>query len=139
MFRQTALVWIVFGSLSVLPAAVLPADDKADDLVSMIIKLLGDKDTEFRAAGLDQVRTGAKGAAATKQFAARLPRLDASAQAALLSALADRGDSAARPAVLELAASSSDENVRAAAVASLGRLGEAADLPLLIKALADKS
>jgi HEAT repeat protein len=115
------------------------ADEKPDDVVPMIIKLLDNKDVEFRAAGLDQVRTGAKGAAATKAFAAQLPRLDGSAQVALLSALADRGDGAARPAVLELLAKSPDESVRAASLASLGKLGESADLPLLIKALSEKS
>src|SRR6516162_636906 len=101
MVRQRILISIVIVSLSVLAKATLrAADEKPDELVQMIVKLLGDEDREFRAAGLDQVRTGAKGAAATKVFAARLPKLDASAQAALLSALADRGDMAARPAVL---------------------------------------
>src|SRR5260221_11633306 len=140
MIRQTVLVWFVLGSLSVLPAATLrAADEKSDDLVPMIVKLLGEKDTEFRAAGLDQVRSGAKGPAATKLFAAQLPKLDAAAQMALLSALSDRGDAAARPAVLELHSSSADETVRAAAIAALGKLGEPADLPLLIKSLSDKS
>jgi HEAT repeat protein len=58
---------------------------------------------------------------------------------ALLSALADRGDPAARGAVLELLASSQDESVRAAAIRALGTLGEPADLPLLTKSLAAKS
>src|SRR5262245_26212701 len=98
MIRQTVLAGIVLALWSVLPAAtVLAADQKADDVVPMIIKLLDNKDVEFRAAGLDQVRSGAKGAAATKAFAAQLPKLDGSAQVALLSALADRGDNAARP------------------------------------------
>src|SRR5579864_3903561 len=140
MVRQTVLVWFVCGSLSILPAAMLPAaDEKPDELLQLIVALLSDKDREFRAAGLDQIRTGAKGPRATKLFAAQLPKLDASAQVALLSALADRGDTAARPAVLELLASSAGEKVRAAAIAALGNLGEPADLPLLIKSLSDKS
>jgi hypothetical protein len=139
MLRQTVLVWIVLASLSVLPAATFSADEKPDDLVQMIVKLLGDKDAEFRAAGLDQVRSGAKGPAATKYFAAQLPALDAAAQVALLSALAERGDASARPAVLELIGASADEKVRAAAIAALGRLGEPADLPLLIKSLSGQS
>src|SRR5262249_3379373 len=99
MFRPTVLAGIVLGLLSVFSVATpFAADDKPDDLVPMIIKLLDNKDVEFRAAGLDQVRSGAKGAAATKAFAAQLPKLDASAQVALLSALADRGDNTARPA-----------------------------------------
>jgi len=140
MVRQTVLVWIVFGSLSVLPAATLPAaDEKPDELLQMIVKLLSDKDREFRAAGLEQIRSGAKGPAATKLFAAQLPKLDASAEVALLSALADRGDASARPAVLELFASSGDESVRAAAIGALGSLGGPDDLSLLIKELSSKA
>jgi hypothetical protein len=140
MVRRTVLSWILVGSWLGLPAAALQAvDQKPDDVVQMIVKLLGEKDSEFRAAGLDQIRTGAKGAAATKQFAAQLPKLDAATQISLLSALADRGDLAARPAVLELLASSAGDHVRAAATAALGKLGEPADLPLLIKSLSSKS
>jgi HEAT repeat protein len=140
MVRRIFVDWIVFGIAIVFPAATIEAaEGKPDELVTMIVKLLGESDREFRAAGLDQVRTGAKGSAATKVFAAQLPKLDASAQAALLSALADRGDVAARPAVNELLASSADESVRVAAIAALGKLGEAADLPSLIKLLSGDS
>jgi HEAT repeat protein len=134
------MLWLVVGALLGWPAATLrAADEKSDDVVQMIVKLLGEKDNEFRAAGLDKIRTGAKGAAATKVFAAQLPKLDAPAQIALLSALADRGDLVARPAVLELLESGAGNDVRAAAVHALGKLGEPADLPLLIKSLSAKS
>jgi HEAT repeat protein len=140
MIRQTVVVWIVMGLMSVWPGTTSrAADEQPDELVQMILKLLGDEDREFRAAGLDQIRSGAKGEAATKAFAAQLPMLDASAQVALLSALADRGDIAARPAVLELLGSSSDDGVRAAAISSLGKLGTTADLPLLVNSLSAKS
>ncbi len=140
MVRWIVVGGMVFGLSLVLSAANLQAaDEKSDELLQMIVKLLGENDQDFRAAGLDQVRTGAKGSAATKLFAAQLPKLDASAQAALLTALADRGDPAARPAVLELLAASQSESVRVAAIASLGKLGEPADLPLLIKLLSEKS
>ena len=105
----------------------------------MVVGLLSDKDKDLRAVGLDQVRTEAKGAAATKQFAAQLPKLMPAAQAALLSALADRGDAAARPAVLELLTASKDESVRVAAIAAIGALGGADDLPVLLKSLAGGS
>ena len=136
MIRKTLQWFIVLCVCTVLPAASLHADEKASDaLVKMIVKLIGDSDREFRAAGLDQVRTSAKGAAATQTFANQLKTLDAEHQIALLSALSDRGDVAARTAVVELIASSKDESVRASAINSLGRLGTAADLPLLIKTL----
>jgi HEAT repeat protein len=138
MVRQFVIVGIAFSSLWIVSSALL-ADNKSDDLPQMIIKLLGESDREFRAAGLDQVRTGAKGPAATKLFAAQLPKLDASAQAALLSALADRGDVTARPAVIELLASTGNESVRVAAINALGKLGEVGDLPSLIKFLSSSS
>ena len=127
-------------SLLVLPVAITRADDRpSDELVQRIVKLIQDPDREFRAAGLEKVRTSAKGAAATKLFADQLKALDPPAQTALLSALADRGDGAARAAVLELFAASKDEQVRASAIGSLGNLGTVADLPLLIKTLSAAS
>ena len=74
-----------------------------DDLVGTIVNLVSDKDKDLRALGFQQVRESAKGSKATLQFAALLPKLSADAQPGLLDALADRGDKAARPAVLESA------------------------------------
>ncbi|HEV3023859.1 MAG TPA: HEAT repeat domain-containing protein, partial [Pirellulales bacterium] len=121
---------------AVLPMAARAADD---ELVDRVVRLLGDSDREFRAAGLDRVRTSARGEAHTKTFAAQLPKLDPSAQAALVIALADRGDSAARPAIVELLAASQDEQVRSAALAALGEIGSTDDLPTLVKALSASS
>jgi HEAT repeat protein len=111
------------------------AEQPSDEFLQQIVKLLGDPDREFRAAGLEQVRTGAKGTAATKLFTSQLANLDAGAQVALLSALADRGDSAALPTVLELVSSSKEPTVRAAAITAIGRLGSAGEIPLLINSL----
>lgn len=113
---------------------VAAADDSPDQLVGVIINLLGDKDKDVRALGLQQVREEAKGEAATKQFAAALPKLAPDAQAALLRALGDRGDPAARPAVLDML-KSDDESVRAAAIFALGPLGTTDDVATLIRAL----
>lgn len=116
------------------------ADDKpSDDLIQMIVRLIGNSDREFRAAGLDYVRTSAKGTAATQTFAAQLAKIDAQGQVALIHALADRGDTAARNPILELQTKSTDDKVRAAAIASLGKLGGPADLPLLLKALSSSA
>jgi len=124
------------GLCLALAVATSPADDESNDqLAPMVVKLLADKDKDLRALALDQVRTEARGAAATRQFAAQLPKLAPAVQAALLGALADRGDPAALPAVLELLAASRDESVRAAAVVTVGTLGGAAELPLLVRSL----
>jgi len=125
---------IFFGAgLGVGPPAA--PDQSGDELVQMIVGLLSDKDREMRAVGLQQVREAAKGPAATKQFAALLPKLAPDAQAALLDALGDRGDKAARPALLEML-KSREEQVRAAALRALGALGDADDVPLLAQSLA---
>ncbi|HWC90357.1 MAG TPA: HEAT repeat domain-containing protein, partial [Pirellulales bacterium] len=145
MLRKIVDRWMFVGVLLALSAAtlstatLLAADPQQDEFVQMIVQLIANPDQDFRAAALEQVRTSAAGADATKRFAAQLTSLDAPGLVALLSALADRGDVAARPAVLNLLASSGDESVRAAAIAALGKLGSPEDLPLLIKALSAKS
>ena len=125
------LAWVLAGSAS--PAQ----EEPADSVIQMVVDLLGDKDLEMRAVGLQQVREEVPGEAATKEFAALLPKLPPDARAGLLEALGDRGDAAARPAVLEMLGDQ-QEAVRAAAQKALGALGGAADVPLLAgKAAAD--
>ena len=142
MPRRVFCALPIFAAVIALPVvtATLPAADvQSDPFVAQVIKLIGDKDREFRAAGLEQVRTGAAGSEFTRLFAAELTKLNADGQVLLLTALADRGDREARPAVLHLLAASPDHAVRAAAIAALGRLGTAEDLPLLVKKLTDGS
>ncbi len=116
--------------------AMSPAQEgTGDELVPLVVNLLGEKDKDMRALGLEQVRTEARGQAATRQFAAQLPKLPPDVQAALLGALADRGDPAARPAVVDLLAASPDAAVRLAAIGALGLLGEPADARLLLRLL----
>ncbi len=133
----------VVGCLLVLPfgsrATLNAAEARPDEFVQMIVKLIGDHDKEFRAAGLEQVRTAARGPAFTQLFAAQLPQLDPAGQIALLDALADRGDHTARAAALELLGSSKDDGVHAAVIRALGKLGEADDVPLLVKTLSAES
>ena len=123
-------------AVPVLAFSSFAKDESNDQLVQMVIKLLSEQDKDLRAVGLDQVRNEAKGVAATKQFAAQLPKLSAAEQVGLLSALADRGDHAALPAVIELLNKSDDETVRVAAVTTIGSLGDSTHLALLLKALA---
>ncbi|MGA2067416.1 MAG: HEAT repeat domain-containing protein [Thermoguttaceae bacterium] len=111
------------------------AENAGEEVVQTVIGLVSDQDKDLRAVGLQQVRDDAKGAAATRQFAGLLPRLSPDGQAALLGALADRGDKAARPAVLRMLASR-EEAVRLAAIRAMGPLGEASDVPLLVPSLA---
>lgn len=140
IMHQLLRCFFVWSLLPVFSAAIAWADDRqSDELVKLIVKLIHDPDREFRAAGLEKVRTSAKGAPATQLFSDQLKKLDALGQAALLNALADRGDGTARAAVLELIAASPDEQVRASAIGAIGSLGGVADLPLLIKILSAAS
>jgi HEAT repeat protein len=122
-----------------LTATVWGAEEAGNELVSLIVGLLGEKDKDLRAVGLDQIRSEAKGEAATRQFAAQLPKLPAEAQAGLLSALADRGDEAARPAVIDVLNATPDETVKLAALGAIGALGDASNLPLLLPFLSTGS
>jgi HEAT repeat protein len=146
LFQQaTALVSIAFAlatSFCWLPSAVAedapaaPAASEPDgELLKMVLDLLGEKDKDLRALGFDQVRTEVKGAAATREIAGRLSKLPDESQVGLLKALADRGDAAARPAVLELLTTSEVEPVRVAAIEALGAFGSVDDLPRIVDSL----
>jgi len=78
-----------------------------------------------------QIISTLPGAEVTRTFAGSLSKLPPAAQAALVRALAARKDPAARSAVLE-AARSADKGVRLAAVAAMGTVGSAAEVPMLV-------
>lgn len=136
MRRSCLLLWGMLCAAATIGLAGVgsAADDAGDEIVQMVIGLVSDKDKDLRAVGLQQVREGAKGPAATKQFAALLPKLPPEAQTALLDALADRADQTARPAILEML-KSQEAPVHLAALRALGSLGEVADVPLLVQLL----
>jgi HEAT repeat protein len=136
---------LLLGSLVCLAAVFALArasfadEEAGNELVQMVVNLLNDPDKDVRALGLEQVRMAAKGPAATRQFAAQLPLLPRDAQVGLLSALAGRGDTVARPAVLDVLTTSRDEPVRLAAIGALGFLGEPADSRVLMQLLREGS
>jgi len=138
--RRTLLAAIALGLAGIFAAiSTSSAAETSDDLVQLVVGLLGEQDKDLRALGLEQVRTGVPGEAATRQFAAQLPKLSADAQEGLIRALADRGDAAARPAVLAMLTQSKEESVQVAAVSALGFLGESGDVPRLVERLASSS
>jgi HEAT repeat protein len=73
---------------------------------------------------------------ATKNITALLPKLPAEGQVALLSAIANRGDVAARADVLAMSKSTADD-VRIAAWRALGNVGNSADIPILVATAAN--
>ncbi len=132
--------WIGWCFIAATCAPVAPQSSSAqEELIELIVGFLADEDKEVRALAYEQIRTEAEGEMATKAFAAQLPKLSADAQVGLLSALADRGDRAAGPAVIELVDKSQDAPVKLAAIQATGRLGKPDDHPLLVKILGDGS
>lgn len=100
---------------------------------AMIVEALksGDAKTRDFAAQLVAETTGDDG---TDAFAEALPTLSVAGQATLLRGLATRGDSLARPAILD-ALDHSDSSVQIAAVEALGQLGRAEDVPTMASLL----
>ncbi|MDG2383891.1 MAG: HEAT repeat domain-containing protein [Pirellulaceae bacterium] len=129
------LVLCFVFSLTVLTVDVrrTVAADVNDELVQLVVSLLSDSDKDMRALGFEQIRNEAPGKAATQQFAALLQKLPPSTQVGLLSALADRADRSARPAVVELLESQPAPAVRVAAIRALGSLGTSQDTPRFVE------
>ncbi len=115
-----------------LAGHVPAAEPPGEELLTLIADLVGDSDHQMRAIGLQQIRNEAPGEAATKRFVELLPKLRPEARAELVDALGERGDAAARPAVLEMT-QAPDEPVRAAALRALSGVGSDADVPLLVQ------
>lgn len=130
------IVCLLFVALISCPVS---GQDESAPLIEAVVGLLNDPDADMRALAYEQVRTEAKGEAATKAFAAKLPTLSSEAQAGLIRALAGRGDQAARPAVVDLLSKSKEAFVRVAAIESIGHLGDADDAQLLMQLLSGPS
>ena len=128
---KVALCLSLAGAACLGVHVVRAADEPpGDEQFKLIVKIIGDADRDMRAMGLQLIREQMPGEAATKAFAALLPKLSPDAQADLLNALGDRGDAAARPAVLDML-KSPQEPVRTAALKALGPLGSTAEVAIL--------
>ena len=121
------VAWLFCGEQPVVAAeAAAP-----QDAVQMTVDLLTRDDANFRAIGLDRVRHGLKGEAATRYFAGLISKLAPARQLELTAALADRGDRAALPAVLALLTASREPAVRAVAIQAVGALGGGPEVAVL--------
>lgn len=87
-------------------------------------------DDDFARSTATRLLIDMPGAGVTSAIAKALPTLKPEAQIAVVSALADRGDATAKPAVLVLA-KSNDEAVRLAGLRALAKLGDASDVMML--------
>lgn len=135
MHAKSQLVGVVCflmlaGLLACGSAVVLAEEDLAQTVATMLF----DKDKDVRALALEQVRDGLKGAAATQRFVALLAQLPPDGQAALLTALGDRGDAASLPEIKKYVANTSPA-IRAAAIRAVGALGSKDEASVLVPLL----
>jgi hypothetical protein len=75
------------------------ASEQPDEAVGIVLEILRSGDQEMQAVAIAMVKD-MPGAEVTKALVKELPNLSATSQVQLLSALSDRGDSAAMPAVI---------------------------------------
>ena len=105
--------------------------DKAADRA---IAAIGGNDRALRAVAIANSRS-LKGPGIGKRLAAELGALPPDAQVLLIGALVQRGDPAVRPEIIKAAGNASDR-VRTAALGALGKVGDAACVALLCRAVA---
>ena len=108
-----------------------------DESIKFIIDVLKGNDRQMQSAVIQMVRE-MPGAEITKALIKELPNLSPAGQVQLLSALGDRGDAAALPAVIA-AVDSTDQSVRIVALRALGQLGGASNVVLLAQKAAAAS
>ncbi len=129
--RKIQLLLIVAIPVALLGPAVSTAAAGEDnqEIIKMVIDALKSPDVEMQTGAIAIVREIA-GEEVTKALAQELPNLGPATQVQLLSALADRGDAVALPAVIA-AIKSKDESVRVAALKAVGQIGNASSVSLL--------
>jgi len=132
-FAMSALFCCLWTISTCLVGSALAADDdESNQVLELIVMFLKDPDPNTRVLGLDEIREAEKhpGEELTKKFAGLLPDLDTDAQAGLIEALGERGDAAAKPAVLEML-DHANVKIRAASLEAIGLLGDASDISAL--------
>ena len=102
------------------------------EAVKLVTEMVQGEDAAMREATVGAYATSTD-VGLQSAVASALPTMKSSGQLILLGVLADLPDVAARPAVLSLVETGSDAAVQAAAIACLGRHGEAADVPMLVR------
>ncbi len=110
------------------------ASEQQDDAIGIVLDILKSGDQEMQAVAIAMVKE-MPGTEVTKALAKVLPNLSATSQVQLLSALGDRGDAAALPAVVT-AVKAKNESVRIAALKAVGQLGDASSVGLLAQTAA---
>lgn len=108
---------------------------QGEDGIPLLIEQLKSDNAALRGVSLRAARL-IPGEAVAKALLGLLATVPADQQAKLITAMADRGDAAALPAVIKASASDVEE-LRLAAIEALVALGGADNVDLLLKAAAD--
>jgi HEAT repeat protein len=109
---------------------------RGEDGITLMVEQLKSDDAKLRGVSLRAARL-IPGEAVAKALLGLLGEVPADQQAKLLTAMADRGDASALPAVVK-AAGSKVKELRLAAIESLVALGGADNVGLLVEAAADE-
>jgi len=126
---RMAVTLVIYAVIGCAIVSMAGSEEPQNEALEIIINALKGGDESMQAMAIALVRD-MPGPEVTKVLARELPNLSARGQMQLLSALADRGDRAALPAVIA-AAKAKDESVRVAALKALGDLGDALSVGLL--------
>ncbi len=110
------------------------SEESQDEAVKAVLDLLRSGDPDMQTIAITMVRE-MPGKEVTEALVKELARLSATGQVQLLSALADRGDETALPAVVS-SMKAEDVSVRVAALKALGQLGDASNVTLLAEVAA---
>lgn len=126
------LMAVVLAAYAVIGCAMVSAagsEEPENETIGIVINALKGNDESMQSMAISLIRD-MPGAEVTRVLARELPNLSARGQVQLLSALADRGDRSALPAVIG-ATTSEDQSVQIAALRALGQLGNASNVDLL--------
>jgi type 1 glutamine amidotransferase/HEAT repeat protein len=120
--------------VAAFPGVIAAQKEKAAPL---LLAALTGKDRTMRSAAI-RCLSNFKGEEITKAVADKLAALPPQSQVQVIGILADRQDGAALPAITALASSKSDD-VRQAALAAMGQLGNTATVKPLVAAMSNES
>ena len=126
---RMAVTLVIYAVISCAMFSTARTEEPPNEVLDIVINALKGEDESKQSMAIALVRD-MPGPEVTKVLARELPSLSVRGQMQLLSALADRGDRTALPAVIE-ATKAKDESVRVAALKAIGDLGDASSVSLL--------
>jgi HEAT repeat protein len=118
---RTAVTLVIYAVIGCAMVSTARSEEQENSALDIVINALKGEDESMQSMAIALVRD-MPGPEVTKVLAHELPNLSVRGQIQLLSALADRGDKTALPAVIE-ATKAKDESVRVAALKAVGDLG----------------